>query len=205
MVSAITCVENPVCFPKITCFWFPGQPAYIYIERDYGIHEFMNHGWRQWDVSLHGTGSAIIYGDCSPLESKHDAGVAWFLQDGAISDARMYTKHRRAAHSRNRTLVDKWFDITLSQMQIALLANIFFKMLFASGFLSSWRVQVLVFQKSWVILHVSTCSTAYHRSSFMTYDVYNARQCIHLHMLWVVPPPSNSHHQDHYIFSRGSL
>ena len=22
---------------------------------------------------------------------------------------------------------------------------------------------------------------------------------------WVVPPPSNSHHQDYYIFSRGSL
>ena len=26
----------------------------------------------------------------------------------------------------------------------------------------------------------------------------------HTHTPWVVPPPSNSHHQDYYIFSRGS-
>ena len=34
-------------------------------------------------------------------------GLHGFCKNGAISDARMYTKHRRAAHSRNRTFVDK--------------------------------------------------------------------------------------------------
>ena len=45
-----------------------------------------------------------------------------------------------------------------------------------------------------VSIGVSVCQAKNKKEQFNNLGIF-----------WVVPPPSNSHHQDYYIFSRGSL
>ena len=64
----------------------------------------------------------------------------------------------------------------------------------------------------WTVLKVSQASKAQSileysgTLSFLKVIKCETRMChILKHIHWVVPPPSNSHHQDYYSFSRGSL